>query len=138
VSEQQSFIVRSKMIRGNAVVAVQNIGAEPIMQVTIKPYRKSKTDEQRGYLFGVVFKKIREKIEDSGGGHYTGEDIYAWMIDEYGEERLVQIDGKTKVTRLTVSNMNTKEMSTFIDRVIIHAATSEQLDHLAIPPPEYR
>lgn len=118
----QHFIIRSKDIRRNAAEAVAHIAAEPLMEVIIREYRKSKTQEQLGYLWGVVLPTIQKHIEDSTGDHYTTDDIYAWMIDEYGQDRVVTINGKPKVVKLTASKMNTAEMSEFIDSVIRHAA----------------
>jgi len=135
MSDRQSFIVRNKAIRGNAVVAVQNIQAEPIMQVTIKPYRKSKSDEQLGYLWAGVLPAISKHIEESGGDHYSTQDIYDWMIDEYTEKHIVSILGKDKVSSKSASKMNTKEMSEFIERIIQFAA--EELE-FAVPLSEYR
>jgi len=133
VTEKQEFIIRSKEIRHNAARAVSEIASDPIMSVTIKPYKKSKSQEQLGYLFGVVLKKIQEHVEDSTGQHYTTDDLYQWFIEEYGHDRVVEIGGKMKITRRTASRMTTAEMADFITRVIQHAA--EHMD-CVIPWPE--
>ena len=136
--DKQSFIIRSKQIRGNAVVAVQEIQAEPVMQVIIKPYRKSKSAEQLGYLWAGVLPSICKHLQDTGldkGVNYTPQDIYDWMIDEYSEKHIVSIMGKDKVSNLSASKMNTKEMSEFTDRIIQFAAS--ELD-FAVPLPEYK
>ena len=119
----QHFIVRNLDIRTNAVRAVSEITQEPMQEVIIRDYKKSKSQEQLGYLFGVVLKMIQEHIEDSTGDHYTTEDLYNWFIDEYGHERVVIVNDKPKITRRTASRMNTKEMHDFIERVIQHAAS---------------
>ena len=133
--ERQSFIVRDKRIRGNAVVAVQNIQSEPVMQVIIKPYRKSKSEEQLGYLWAGVLPSISRHIEESGGQHFSTEDIYDWMIDEYAEKHIVSINGVDKVATKSASKMNTKDMSEFIEKIIQFAAVELSF---AVPLSEYR
>ena len=128
------YIIRDEIIRARAADDVRHIKAEPLQEVIIRDYRKDKSHEQLGYLFGVVLKHLSEFIEDSGGEHYTTDELYGWMIDEYGEDKVVTLDGKPKVIKLTASKMNTQQMSDFIDRVIIHAAEMG----CAVPPPEER
>jgi len=133
MTEKQTFVIRDKAIRERAMRAVSVIQHEPLMQVTIKEYKKSKSQEQLGYLFGVVFKKIQAHLQDSAGLHYSVDDIYQWFIHEYGQGHVIEIGGKIKVTTLTVSKMTTLEMSEFITNVIQHAA--EHMD-CVIPWPE--
>ena len=109
-------------IRFNCVQAIDDLPREIAWQVDIKPYVKNKTQDQLGYLWGAVLPAICQHIEDSVGDHYTSEEVYGWMIDEYAEDRVVTINGKPKVIKLTASKMHVKEMSEFIDRIINHAA----------------
>jgi len=132
--ERQSFIIRSKQVRGNAVVAVQEIQAEPVMVVTIKPYRKSKTQEQLGYLWTAVIPTIRRHIEDSVGESYSDQNIYDWFVDEMAEHEVVSINGKPKITKVSASKMNVRQMSEFIDKIIMYSAENLQC---VIPPPTY-
>jgi hypothetical protein len=129
------IIVRDQQLRSRAVDLVRDLPLEPMQEVIIRDYRKDKTLAQLGYLFGVVFTEIQKHIEDSQGDFYTTEELYDWFIDEYGESRVVTLHGKPKVVKLTASGMNTKEMSEFTERVIMHAA--EHMG-LAISPPEER
>ena len=135
--EQRLFIVRNKGIRGAAVVAVQEIQAEPVMQVIIKPYRKSKSAEQLGYLFAGVLPSISKWLEETGldrGEHQSVDDLYEWFIDEYAEKHIVTAFGMDKVSSKSASKMNTKEMSYFIERIIRHMAEKG----FAVPLSEYR
>jgi len=121
------FITWTPEIRGNAVTAIDALDPDVVWDITIKPHKNDKSKEQLGYLWGVVLKTIAEHIEDSTGQHYTTDDIYSWMIDEYGTDRIVTINGKPKVTKQTASKMNTHDMSVFIDKVVRHAALYMQL-----------
>ena len=123
----QHFIIRNPDIRTNAVRAVSQITQDPLTEVIIRLYKKSKSQEQLGYLFGVVLKMIQEHIEDSTGEHYTTDELYGWFIEKYGEAKVVTIGKEHIVTRKTASKMNTKEMHDFIERVIQHAATKMDL-----------
>ena len=135
--ERQLFIVTSKGIRGAAVVAVQEIQADPVMQVIIKPYRKNKSAEQLGYLWAGVLPSISKWLEETGkdqGQHMSADDLYDWFIDEYAEKRIITHNGKSKVSVKSASKMNTKEMSEFIERIIQHMGEQG----FAVPLSEYR
>ena len=103
------------------------------MQVSITKYRKSKSREQLGYLFGPVLGTIQKHIEDSTGDYYTVDDLYDWFVEKYGERKVVTVGGEPVVTHLRASRMKTDEMAHFIDRIIDHAAMHMGL---AIPPPD--
>ena len=130
----QRIIVRDKQLRKRAADLVGMITSDPLQEVIIRDYRKDKSAEQLGYLFGVVLKTLSEFIEDSGGEHWTTDELYGWMADEYCDDKVVTVDGKPKVVKVTASKMNTKQMHEFIERIVRHAAEMG----CAIPPPEYR
>jgi len=136
--DKQSFIIRDYEIRSRAAHAVNQLEPDPLMQVTIKPYRKNKSQEQLGYLWAGVLPSICQHLEDTGmagEAHYTPEDIYDWMISEYAEMRVVELGGKQRVVMRSASKMNTAQMSDFIDKIIQHAAMYMDL---VIPPPDWR
>ena len=135
--EKQSFIVRSKQIRGDAVIAVQEIQAEPVIQVIIKPYRKDKSAEQLGYLWAGVLPSISKYLEESGkdkGNHWSADDIYLWMIKRYAKKHVIDLFDEIIVAEKSASHMDTQDMSEFIERIIQHMAE----EGFAVPPPEYR
>ena len=119
--------ILGQLQRRYALEMLSQIPDEPIHEVIIRPYRKSKSQEQLAYLYGVVLKTIQQHIEDTTGDHYTVDDIYNWMIEEYGEAKVVNIGGVDKLTKLTASRMNVKQMSEFIERVVQHAAVNMDL-----------
>jgi hypothetical protein len=114
-------------IRRNCQLYIDDLSFNETWDVTIAKHVNSKSKEQLGYLWGVVLKTIADHIEDTTGQHYTTDDIYSWMIDEYGADRVVTINEKPKVTKQTASKMNTKDMSVFIEKVTQHAAMYMQL-----------
>ena len=110
------------VIRANCMDYINCLPFDIDYEVIIRRHTKNKSKEQLGYLWGVVLKTIADNIEDTTGKHYTTDDIYSWMIDEYGADRIVTINDKPKVTKQTASKMSTHDMSVFIDKVIKHAA----------------
>ena len=102
-------------------------------QVAIKKYRESKSQEQLGYLWGVVLPTISRHIEDTTGQHYSTEDVYLYLIDEYAERKAVTIAGKPKIIKISASKMTIKQMAEFLDSIIRYAA--ENL-HCVVPDPE--
>ena len=131
--DKQTFVIRSKAIRHSAAQAVFDITSDPLMQVVISEYKKSKTHEQLGYLWGVILPTIREHIEGSTGDHYSNQDIYDWFISEYADQSVVTINGRPRVTTVSASRMDTQQMSDFMTKIIQMAA--EDLD-CVIPWPE--
>jgi hypothetical protein len=139
--DKQRFILWPNRpdIRQRARVAVEATQAEEKpWEVVIRPYRKDKSQEQLGYLWAGVLPAICKHLEETGldrGAHYTPDDVYEWMVDEYAEKRVITIDGVPKVANKSASKMNTKQMSDFIDRVIQHAAEKMKC---VVPLPDYR
>ena len=119
----------------NAIHALKDLAVEEPIEVIIRPHKKSKSDAQLGYLWGVVLPAIRSHLVETGD-RYTTDDIYGWMVEEYASSKLVTIPAgatyrPTKVVKTSASRMKVGEMSDFIDCIIQHAA--EHL-HLPIPP----
>ena len=120
------FTLRTETVRANLLAYFRELPLDPIMRVTIKKYRKNKSQEQLGYLWGVVLPTIGQHIEDSNGQHFNDQEIYGWFIDEYANSRPVTINNRCRIVKTTASQMSTAEMSIFIDRIIMHAAEHMQ------------
>ena len=123
----RAFTITSEQVRANLLEYIRGIDMDGRLQrVVINDYRKNKTQEQLGYLWGVVLPTISQHIEDSNGQHFTDEEIYGWFIDEYANSRPVTINNRCRIVKTTASQMSTAEMSNFIDRIIMHAAEHMQ------------
>ncbi len=122
-----------KAIRGNAIVFIQELAEDKTWDVVITEHRESKSTAQLGYLWSTVLPTICQHVEDATGDHYTSENVYSWMIDEFAEHTVVTVNGRPKVIRVSASKMSTKQMSAFIDRIIMFAA--EELS-CVIPEPQ--
>ncbi len=129
---KQRFILRTADIQRNAGEAVDNLEAEPLMEVIIQEYVESKTREQLGYLFAGILPAIRQHIMDTTGETYTVDNIYNYLVDSFAEHSVVTINGKPKVIRVSASKMSVKQMTKFIEEILQYAA--EDLS-LVIPDP---
>lgn len=119
----RAYTLRSEQVRGNLLEFIRDIDLDGKLQrVVISDYRKNKTQEQLGYLWGVVLPTIRQHIEDSTGEHFTDDDIYGWFIDRFANSKAVTVSGQCRIVKTTASQMSTAEMSDFIERIIQHAA----------------
>ena len=128
------YVIRqgNERVARNAISDIMGQDKSKDFSVEIKPYRRSKTNEQRAYLFGVVICMIKKHLEENGDPSNEG-DIYDWFIEEYAPRVQVTLKGVTHTKKLTVSQMNVEQMSGFIERIVMHAA--EYMD-LYIPDPE--
>lgn len=110
------------------MAALREAPSDIPVEVVLRPFKKSKSQQQLGYLFGVVFPAIRQHVLYSVGDSYTDDDIYQWMLDEYAHSRVITINGKPKIVKQSASKMKVNDMSNFIECVIQHAAM-----HMALP-----
>jgi hypothetical protein len=100
--------------------------------LTFKRSRPSKSQEALGYLYGRVFPMIAED---------TGEDrhVVKWEMKNrfltVTEEALNKHTGEVRfVDRVkSIGELNSKELATFIDQVILEAAESFGI---VVPPPD--
>ena len=118
----RAFTLRTEQVRESLLQFVRECPLEPPMRFVIKEYRKDKTLEQLGYIWGVVLPTMRKHVLDSTGDHYTDKNIYNAMIDAYAPTQVEKFMGRNVVSKKTLSDMNVKETSEFIECIIQHAA----------------
>ena len=109
--------------------AIKKEGLErPDKQFNIYICEKSerRTLPQNRYLYGVVFKSL----SDSTG--YTKEAIHEFCIDEFAPLHFVEAFGKIMEKKKRTSEMDTKEMTEFIDSIRLF---SVEQGHGEIPLP---
>ena len=114
-------------VRDNVIRAVSDLESKTAWDITIKPYRKMRTDPQRAYLFGVVIPAIRAHLIEAKGVTAPEEDIYEELLQMFAPRRPPVIGEEYQV--ISVSKMDVAQMSQFIDDILRHMAG----EGLAIP-----
>ncbi len=117
----------------NLMTWVVSRDAEKTWEVVVKEYSKNKSQEQLGLYWGAWIPAIQKWLEDAKGVFLTAEDISEWLKDEYLDAKLVEIDGRTKKLRKSISHLKVKEMAEYMDRVDRHCAERG----LVLPAPDY-
>ena len=118
------------------------------VEVTIKPVGRKASGEQRGWLFGVAIPIIRAQIDNLGGvwqhliATVDGRDIYSqYHVGLHAADRVILnvlycLCGNVgpQAEMMTVSEMNTAEMTRFMNNV--QRIANDDLDYLYIPDPD--
>jgi hypothetical protein len=109
-------------IRAGAISAVRDASTEVPIEVTLKRYRKSKTDEQRAYVWAVIYPCLRQHILDTTGQAYTNDDVHDNMTRRFAAPVVTRFNGETTETFKSLGKMNVKECAEYIDKVLSCAA----------------
>lgn len=106
----------------------------PLLEVIIRKYRKPKSLEQGGYLWGAIYPTIAQHICDTVGEIVSLETLHEDMKERFLVPFIRQgTDGSSREDRIyTTKGMTTEQMATFIDNVLAYAA-----EYLGcyVPPP---
>ena len=132
----QRFILHpsgdSQILR-NLMQAISDRDPDKAYEVTIKLYKKARSQEQNAYLWGVVYPTIQSAIQLSRGEHYSTDDLHEWFRDKFLPKKAITIKGETKVVRPSTTKLTTKEFGDYLDQVIMFAAESG----IVVPDPEW-
>ena len=129
MNEHQFFVIKSKEIRQNAVNAVKNIRAEPLMSVEIKPYKKNRSLAQNR-LYWMWINIFAQHINGSTSKESLEEIHTLFKVRFLGtEERFV--DNKKLIIPKSTRTLNTKEFTEYLQKLEMLAV---ELD-LTLPYP---
>lgn len=90
-----------------------------IVEVFIQEREEETTDNQRGYFFGVIVRKVCMNMEQFGG--WSATEIYEFFCGLFlSEPKSFKYKKKSIVVSITrsLSKLNKKETSIFIQKVI--------------------
>jgi hypothetical protein len=123
--------VHDEATRQQAIDKIGRLNLEShAWEVTGKIWKKTRSNDQNSYLWGVVYPMIRQHIIDSTGDNFTSEEIHEAMMAKF-------LDAKPKIVLDEVVLVrSTKKLSTveFIEYVgAIQQYFAEQ--GLIIPDP---
>jgi hypothetical protein len=103
--------------------------------ITIKPYRKSRSNAQNRWYWGVAIMAIIPQLKEQTGEVYTKEEIHRYHLEEVigVDHRIRNILGKTVIIfdDISTSKMSTKEFGEFKDTIQAYWAERD----IIIPDP---
>lgn len=106
---------------------IGNLHPEKEWEVTIKPYKKSRTNNQNA----LYWKWLTIISEHTG---YTQDELHEGMKRNFiGEDIGSDIFGNTYIRAKSTTNLTTKEFTEYMDKVNIFAAN----EGLVLPSPDY-
>lgn len=90
-----------------------------VLNVSYEPVEKTKSKEQLGFIFGGIIKALLAYFKALGFNDYTPEIIKTWLYYETGVfDKKMLPDGSYKEIVKTLSGMNKKEASEFINKAL--------------------
>jgi len=111
----------------NAKAYIDNLPTTRKWCVEIKEYRKKRSNDQNAYIHAVPLKLIGDHVGE------TLDDMKEYLCGEFFGWQDYEVMGKKKSKPLkTTSQMNTKEMTDFIDFMIWFGSSTL---NLRIPSP---
>ena len=112
--------------RDAAIKRIQGLAGGRPWRVSIKPYKSNRTLEQnRLYHMWVGI------VADETGN--KPEDVHEWAKDQLLPKRVVEINDKVLEVRSSTTELNTKEMSEYMERFRAEVAIAMGID---LPSPE--
>lgn len=93
---------------------------------TLEKNKKSRTNKQNSYYWGVVLKLISEHT-----GH-SDEELHE-LFKMFLPRKFITYKGKEIEITVSTKRLNTLEMVTYIDKIIVEAGSMG----ISIPPPDY-
>ena len=103
--------------RENAMAYIYDLDPGKSWEVEIKEHRKKRTLDQNAYIHAVPLKMISDKTG------YDIEDIKTYLCGEFTGWNEYELFGRKRVKPVkTTSQMNTQEMTQFIEWMIWYGA----------------
>ena len=115
---EQTFIIRSTATRAEAINAVAAITSDPLMCVIIKPYEKTRSDEQNRKIH-ALFSEIAQQT-----GYSPAEVKQMCKRDILGS-KVVEYKGQKYEVLPETHRMSVKDMVDFIDQIYAWCAERE-------------
>jgi len=115
---------------------LEEIGAGKRVTVTVKLFKKPRTNPQNAYLWSAVYPAIVQYIKDQTGQEFTPENLHDRYKKKYLGYEQCDIPGMEDIVRLRSSTeLDTEE---FWDQFIEHICREWSELGLYIPLPEKR
>jgi len=103
------------------VEAVSVITSDVIQEVTIKPYKKSRSHEQNALLHALM-RQLSEKYSESYGETVAPEVWKEFFKQRFLGQESVEVGGEHFVYTRHTSKLSTAPMAKFIDQCVMWSA----------------
>lgn len=109
--DERQFILRTGDERAACAVFVSRLPAEPVMEVTVRPYKSKRSVEQNRLYWGVYLKTIADHT-----GH-TAEELHELFKAKFLYRENLTVCGTDLPMFASTTKLNTREFTDFLDRV---------------------
>jgi hypothetical protein len=94
------------------------------VEIVAREKKRNRSLAQNRLLWGVVYREIRDHINDSQGTQFSDEDIHEWCRQQFLDSHIVEIRGDPVRARKSTASLTVEQMTDYIDRLYHWAATS--------------
>ena len=112
----KSYILRDRKVLANLMADIASLPSEPLMEVVIRLYKRSRSLEQNALLW----KWYSAIAADTG---HTAEDIHEVCKAKFLPPIFVDIAGEVHEVRRTTTKLKVDEMSSYMSQVQAWAAS---------------
>jgi hypothetical protein len=112
------YVLNCSQSKNAAITHIQNIdlSARPIFTVSISPFKKSRTNSQNSYLWGVVYKTISDQTG------YSCDELHELFKNSFLPHKLITIGDKSVKITPSTTDLTTIEFEEFLELVKRYAA----------------
>jgi len=100
--------------------------------ITIAPYRKTRSNQQNAYLWGVVYPAVLFGLQDAGWEITHEEQVHEYCKQAFAAREVINKDtGEVLSLPSSTASMQTAEFNVYVDKIKAFA-----LEYLNITIPE--
>ena len=100
--------------------------------ITIAPYRKTRSNQQNAYLWGVVYPAVLFGLQDAGWEIIDEEQVHEYCKQAFAAREVINKDtGEVLSLPSSTARMQTAEFNVYVDKIKAFA-----LEYLNITIPE--
>lgn len=118
--------------KGRFISRMQNAQVRKPWKIVISYLRDSRSNKQNR-LYWMWVGCIIQHFIDHAGAYKTKLQIDAWLLDLFAPVEEFEVNGKTIHKQLSTSEMDTKQMAVYLNKIDTYCATELEL---YLPHPE--
>lgn len=110
------FLIDSPAKRRECADFIAHLRADPRMGVTVKPYRRNRSQEQNRLYWGVWLAMLADYT-----GH-TAEELHEFFKDKFLQRRAATVLGRTLLMEPTTTSLKVDEFTAYLEQIRMFAA----------------